>query len=301
MDQPASCVAARNTARTEIESWWRSWFSELPEASRVLDIATGNGIVLAYAAQAAEAGGMSLQLTGVDLADIDPVRYLSAPPKGLREARFMGGIAAESLPFAAESFDVVVSQYGLEYADLDKALSEVERVLRAGGRIRWLAHSDESEVVRQNIDQHGQVDFLLASGGPVRLMERLIEKISKQRSTQTVLTSLAAGLRSAESYCHEHPPADLVQEVCRGFADVASRWPAFYASDLAAMIRDTRQKLVAHRQRIEDLQAAVMTRSRQDCVRNVLRGPRWESVNVTELRVGESGGPIGIVIEARRA
>jgi ubiquinone/menaquinone biosynthesis C-methylase UbiE len=297
-DRPSSCIAAQEMARTQIESWWRSYFSELPADSRVLDIATGNGVVLAHAVQAAEDRNIRFDLTGVDLADIDPVRYLSTPPAGLREARFMGGVAAESLPFAAESFDVVVSQYGLEYADLEKALSEVERVLRGGGRVRWLAHSEESEVVRQNSDQHRQVDFLLRSKGPVQSMEQLIEGISRRRSTQAAMTSLATAMRSAERYCRDHPPADMVQEVCRGFADVASRWKAFYATDLAAMIKDTRRKLVAHRHRIEDLRAAVMTPSRQNRVQNIFRGPEWGSVYVSELRVGQSQGSIGIVIEA---
>ena len=132
-------------------------------------------------------------------------------------------------------------------------------------------------------------------------MERLIERISKRRSTQAAMNSLAASMRNAELYCREYPPADIVQEVCRGFADVASRWQAFYASDLALMIRDTRQKLVAHKQRIEDLHAAVMTPARQDSVTNALRDPGWESVRASELRVGEPQGSIGIVIEARRA
>lgn len=301
MDRPASCVAARETAGTEIELWWQSWFSELPTGSRVLDIATGNGIVLAYAAQAAEARGIFLQLTGVDLADIDPVRYLSAPPAGLRDARFMGGVAAESLPFQSESFEFVVSQYGLEYADLARALSELERVLRRDGRFRWLAHSGESEVVRQNSNQHREVDFLLASKGVVRSMESLIERISQRHSTQSAMTSLAAAMRSAEIFCREYPPADMVQEICRGFADVAARWQAFFVSDLAAMITDTRQKLVAHRQRIDDLRAAVMTPSRQDVVSKILRGTGWVSVQVSELRIGKSQGSIGIAIEARRA
>ena len=300
LDKPASCIAAREATRTQIDSWWRSWFSQLSTGRRVLDIATGNGIVLAHAARAAEDRNICFELTGVDLADIDPLRYLSTPPAGLRKARFMGGVAAESLPFPAKSFDVVVSQYGLEYADLEKALSEVERVLRQEGRFRWLAHSEGSEVVLQNTDQHRQVDFLLGSKGVVSSMERLIERISKHRSTQSAIRSLAAALRNAELYCREYPPADIVQEICRGFADVASRWQAFYASDLAAMIKDTRQKLIAHRQRIEDMRAAVLTASRQNRVKSILSGPSWESVRVSELRVGKSPGSIGIVIESRR-
>ena len=39
-----------------------------------------------------------------------------------RQARFMGGVAAEELPLPDASFEVVTSQYGLEYADLHRAL-----------------------------------------------------------------------------------------------------------------------------------------------------------------------------------
>ena len=46
--------------------------------------------------------------------------------------------AGEALPFAAASFDLVVSRVALPYMDLPVALAEMRRVLRAGGRL-WLA------------------------------------------------------------------------------------------------------------------------------------------------------------------
>lgn len=45
---------------------------------------------------------------------------------------------AESLPFARFSFDLVVSRVSLPYTDLPRALDEIARVLRPGGRI-WLS------------------------------------------------------------------------------------------------------------------------------------------------------------------
>ncbi|MDA0681395.1 MAG: hypothetical protein O2880_13780 [Proteobacteria bacterium] len=73
----------------------------------------------------------------------------------------------------------MASQYGLEYADLDKALTEVERVLTIGGRLFWLAHCDDSYVVRQNRDHAAQVAFLLAPGGPVNAMRQFVAKVAK--------------------------------------------------------------------------------------------------------------------------
>jgi SAM-dependent methyltransferase len=48
---------------------------------------------------------------------------------------------AESLPFAAGSFDTVVSTFVLcTVADLEAALAELARVLRPGGRLLFLEH-----------------------------------------------------------------------------------------------------------------------------------------------------------------
>lgn len=301
MDRPASCVADNPATRTQIAAWWGGYFASLPDCSRILDIATGNGVVLGHAAEAACGRGARFALTGIDLADIDPPRYLSQLSAGLREARFLGSVAAERLPFEAANFDVAVSQYGLEYADLDLALAEIARVLNPGGRLRWLAHCEDSEVVRQNRDKHRQVDLLLVGGGPIETMESLVQSIARGHGMQQATTALAGALRKAERFCIDHPPAAIVQEVCRGLADVASRWQAYFPRDIAAMLRDTRHKLLEHRDRIEDLRAAVITPEREQRVCEILGRTPWQSLHTAELRVGAAQGSIGIVIEARRA
>ena len=149
----ASCVAENEATAREIDEHWMRLFAGLPDGSRILDIATGNGAVLAYAARAAERAGKRYSLTGIDAAAIRPLRHLRNPPAGLEQARFMGGVAAEEMPLEDASFDVVRSQYGLEHADLDRARPEIERVLAARGQLFWLAHRADSLVVRQNRDQ----------------------------------------------------------------------------------------------------------------------------------------------------
>ena len=74
---------------------------QFPAGKRVLDIATGNGVLLVWGARAARAAGRELTLTGIDLADIDPARFLPEHRVNLAAARFIGNTAAESLPFAA--------------------------------------------------------------------------------------------------------------------------------------------------------------------------------------------------------
>ena len=299
-DRNASCIPDNPATAQEVAEYWVKYFSELADDSRILDVATGNGIVLAHAATAAEAAGKQFSLTGVDLADIDPARYVSDLPEGLRQAKFVGRVAAEELPFSDACFDVVVSQYGLEYAELEAALGEVERVLVPGGQLYWLAHSTESAIVAQNQDQNRQVDFLLAPDSPLRAMGSLVEKIKESNDVQHAMSKLGSSLLEAENYCRGNPPAAVVQEVCSKIAHAASRRQAYDPDDLVKMLDDSQQRLTAHRQRINDLLSAVMTPDREEVVQMKLQSPHWQGLTFSTLQVGPDSSTIGTTISARR-
>src|SRR5688572_314851 len=226
-DVRASCMPENEQTAQEIAGTWQKWFAECPGGGRILDIATGNGIVLTHAAVAGRALNRAFALTGVDLADIDPLRYVTSLEDDMRAATFIGGVAAEHLPFDAESFEVVVSQYGLEYADLGSALAEVARVLVPGGTLHWLAHSDSSEVVQQNREQALEVDYLLAPRGPVYYMNTFVARQRRWKDMQYSVTMLNESFAQAYEFCKTHPLAKVVQEVCSGFADIANGWQSY--------------------------------------------------------------------------
>ena len=299
-DRNASCVPEDPATAQEVGEHWVKYFSELADDSRILDVATGNGIVLVHAATAAEAAGKQFSLTGVDLADIDPARYVSGLREGLPQAKFVGRVAAEELPFSDASFDVVVSQYGLEYAGLEAALGEVERVLVPGGQLQWLAHGTESAVVAQNQDQSRQVDFLLAPDSPLQAMRLLVEEAKANRSVQHAMSELGTSLRKAEDYCRNNPPAAVVRNVCSKITHAAPRWQAYDPEDLVTMLDDSKQRLAAHRQRINDLLAAVMTPDREEIVRKKLQSSNWQAPTFSTLSVGPESSPIGTTISACR-
>lgn len=94
---------------------------------RLLDVGCGTGYVSALAgARGADAVGIDFALSMVDEArDLHP------------DIEFREG-DAEALPFADDSFDAIVCNFGiLHFARPDQAIAETHRVLRAGGGGRF--------------------------------------------------------------------------------------------------------------------------------------------------------------------
>lgn len=94
----------------------------------VLDVACGTGVL---ARAAAEWVGVEGAVTGLDLNEgMLAVAQQKAPSIDWRQGR------AESLPFEDDTFDAVVSQFGIMFfQDRVMALREMMRVLRPGGRL----------------------------------------------------------------------------------------------------------------------------------------------------------------------
>jgi len=88
--------------------------------SLVLDIATGTGLI------AKEFFGKVKKVTGLDISP-EMAKYA----EGCMDEIVFAPV--EELPFADNSFDAVVCRQGLQFAQLDKAIPEIHRVLKPQG------------------------------------------------------------------------------------------------------------------------------------------------------------------------
>lgn len=102
--------------------------ADIRPGQRVLDVACGTGVLTRAAAIRT---GPSGAVTGLDVSP----RMLSIAARLSPTLEWREG-TAESLPFPDESFDAVVSQFGLMFVpDPAAALGEMMRVLKPGGRL----------------------------------------------------------------------------------------------------------------------------------------------------------------------
>jgi SAM-dependent methyltransferase len=100
----------------------------LASGQKALDVACGTGVLTRAAVRRVQPGG---SVTGLDRNE----GMLAVARRAVPSAEWRLG-KAEELPFAAASFDAVLSQFGLMFfEDRVAALSEMWRVLRLGGRL----------------------------------------------------------------------------------------------------------------------------------------------------------------------
>lgn len=144
-----------------LDRYWSGIVRRLPAGGAVLDVACGNGAVGQIMHRTAQALGGSLSIVGIDEAAIDPPRYLPQHAEVLKAIEFRPRTMMEALPFEAGKFDAVVSQYGFEFGNLQKGLSEAGRVLKTGGLLTFLALPAHSSAVQSAKKTVKQARYLL--------------------------------------------------------------------------------------------------------------------------------------------
>lgn len=141
-----------------ITNFWMQFYAAAQkhyDAPRVIDIATGNGAVV-------EVG---LEVLGTDASAFTCIDVSPAAIRNV-ELRFPGtrGIVADAaeIPLNDQGFDIVTSQFGIEYAGVG-AVSEAARMLAPGGRLALLLHIAGGTIHKECSDSLAAIERLRAS------------------------------------------------------------------------------------------------------------------------------------------
>lgn len=165
----------------ELQNCWQQQLMTLPDDAKLLDAGSGNGALAILCYQYGLSRHFQWNIHAVDAADITPLSKSYAEPtinSALSHIQFLGNTFLESLPYENHTFDLVCSQFALEYAKLEYALPECMRVLKTNGRLVAMMHHEESAIVADSRCGLAVLDLFLTQSDVFAWIKTLLQRAS---------------------------------------------------------------------------------------------------------------------------
>lgn len=145
----------------EIKRFWQQALAPLKGQSKILDLCSGNGALPLLFLEV----DPTLNIVATDLAKLDEPSLVSNIQKSFPQAaiEFRSRVDCTALPFGESEFDVVTSQFGFEYTETHRVLTEVDRVLKPNGLFIAVMHCHESRFIQQNSQSLALLDKMFTS------------------------------------------------------------------------------------------------------------------------------------------
>lgn len=158
-----------------IKDEWRKVFIKLDQPYSILDLCTGNASLIRVA-EKEMTNFSAMTFTGIDYAKVlVDEKFLK-----LENVELFFNRNIEKLPFSSDAFDVVISNFGIEYSCLSKSVSEVARVLKNGGRIEFICHHIESKIIQSSQNELLMLNDMNKKNGAIYCLKKLIISLEKK-------------------------------------------------------------------------------------------------------------------------
>lgn len=176
----------------EIATFWANSLESLPDKARILDVCTGNGAVAILCADYALRHNIAYDITAIDRSEIN-IEYIQTkfPFEIYQQIHFQSKCAVENYKTPSNDlFDLVVSQYGIEYTDIKKSVKNIHSLLKEKGQFVFITHSPDGDV-SSNMSKEVMVYDWLEQIGLLNIIELFVQnKISANALKNKILACI---------------------------------------------------------------------------------------------------------------
>ncbi|MDT8321290.1 MAG: class I SAM-dependent methyltransferase [Xanthomonadales bacterium] len=269
----AEAWTAGGASHPAIGAFWDRFFRALSEDldnPAMLDIASGNGAVVERA----------LEVFNQQPVEITPVDVSEAAIANIR-ARFPGvrGLVcdARSIPLESGAFDIVTSQFGVEYAGRE-AIGEATRLLAPGGRLALLMHHRDGAIHQEcaasldAIEQTRSARFIPLATDMFRAGFAAVRGADRQ-PYDAAASRLAPAVEALERMIAQHGEHVAGDTIVRLYGDVARihrELPNYDPEEVMSWLARMGQELNAYAGRMSSMMAAAIDQSEFERIRTEL-------------------------------
>jgi len=241
-------INSKGERHPALAEFWNAVFDGTAADAAVIDIASGAGSVFAHLPE-----GHSLQLFAADIAQ-EALASLSNRIPGVTTMV----CSATAVPYDDGRFDLVVSQFGIEYAGID-AFTEAARLVAPGGRLAGLCHVEDGYIDSNNktqleearlVNETNFIDLAIdltkaAFSADVDAMQR------SEKAFVPVMKKVAAGIQRCSRGIHSH--------LYQGFQRLFERRRSYDEADIISWLKQMQIELDKNIDRLSRMRAAALS------------------------------------------
>lgn len=150
-----------------LSNYWCDYFRSKKQGLYLLDLACGNGFV----GKCAIKSNSNLLAIGVDkVAEIGQTEFQVV--KNNSRLKLLTGLGIDQLKFAENEFDIIVSQFGIEYSDFSSIIKNIVMQLKPNGEMHLVLHHTESILYQQSQTEITILNYLLSE---IKIFESILK------------------------------------------------------------------------------------------------------------------------------
>lgn len=283
----------------DLERLWQAQLKHLANNASLLDIGTGNGGLAVLCYQYGRILNYQWSIHAIDAADINPIlnKYEDQTINAaISQIKFQGNTPAEALPYANDSFDLICSQFAIEYANLEIALPECIRVLKHNGKFVAVMHHQDSSIVADSCVGLRVLDLFMVESNVFLNIKTLLELAAalilqgKKIKSSEKFNQLNLALLQQFKQLQGHFSDEATAKWCQQY--IASIVPLLYelTPQSPKVLEDYLTQLALYRLRLVDQINAKLTVERQHAIEKILSNFQveysWENVVINEQIFG---------------
>lgn len=295
--------SAMDAGHPAVQSFWDDFFAALSPASKspaMIDIACGNGAVVEHVL--AQLGTRELAITCVDV---------SAVAIGNISERFKQVEAlicdARQIPADSHSFDIVTSQFGVEYAGIE-AVVEAARLVAPGGRMALLMHHSAGSIYRDCVAGRVAVSAVrdaqfLALAGRMFQAGFAAVRGADRAPYDAAAARLAPALKVVEDAIAQHGAQVSAGAIARLYEDVArihGRLPHYDPQEVLEWLERMERELGAYQMRASSMIACALDTAAFERACEAVQDSGCVIEQARELRSQDNQEPLAWILIATR-
>ncbi len=286
-----------------ILTFWDEFFQTVKRdyaAPAIIDIASGNGAVVERALAAF--GDEKTDITCLDVSDSAITNIRNRFPH-------VRGMVADArvIPLDSGDFDVVTSQFGVEYAGLE-AIDEAARLLAPGGRLALLLHYQAGDIHQEcarNLDAVSRVQESQFIEYAIEMFRTGFEAVrgADRAPYDQAGKQLAPALNTLEGILEQYGEQVADDTIVRLYSDVGnihSEIQRYDPVEILSWLSRMGEELDAYAGRMSSMCDAALDKDTFERICAGLRSREFTIENAGPFMVQDSESPLAWSLVARR-